>query len=368
MIFWNVQLRSSVALAAALLLTGCASEPLPPERTGSLADGVTRAESLAILVQLGAPRTAAMTSSDEHTCTLKWEAPDSVIGCGSSVPAVVPPVPWLQHSGQAVDPGEIEQREPIHIAFADTAVWGITLTSTGALKCTGTHGRMVGFRDGVQVTQADNVLIDPSDCGADDVTHGVQGQLPPDVHIDSLVIEGVDPWTFEVLGNCCGRALLKYTIQFVVACHDTVSAIIDEYVTFQVNPQPTCADFATEGGTANFSWSELNGGWAQGNPHQPWGMVVQGLPNGLEATRTNYNRGEILLTSGYRCPHGNAAVGGVANSFHMHGRAADMYSADHAWTKGEFNKLRAAAFATVPPPVELFQWNTYTDHHLHAAW
>ncbi len=371
MILRNVQLRPKVALAAALLLTGCASEPLRPERTRSLADGVTRAESLAIMGQLGAARSVATASSDEQTCTLKWEVPDSVIGCGSPVPAVVPPVPWLQHSGQAVDPGEIEQREPIHITFPDTAVWAITLTSTGALKCTGTYGRLVGFHDGVQVTQADNVLIDPSDCGSDDVTFGVQGQLPSDAHIDSLVIEGVDPWTFEVLGNCCGRALLKYTIQFTVACHDTVCTIIAEYPTYQASPQPTCADFATAGGSAHFEWWELNDNWSNGNPHRPWSMIRQGLLNGLEQTRTNYNRGGILLSSGYRCPHGNNAVGGVVNSFHVHGRAADMYSADHGgvnWTKGEFNKLRRAASLTVPAPVELFPWTMYADHHLHAAW
>ncbi len=309
----NLRLRgTTVVLVAAIALTGCGSEPVRPDRARVLADGVTRAESLATMDQLGGARTVAPASSDEHTCTLKWEAPDSVIGCGSAVPAVVPPVPWLQHSGQARDPGEIEQREPIHITFPDTAVWAITLTSTGALKCTGTYGRLVGFRDGVQVTQADNALIDPSDCGEDDVTIGVQGQLPPDVHID----------------------------------------------------------IATDGGSTHFQWWELNDNWSNGNPHRPWSMIKQGLLNGLEQTRTNYNRGGIRLSSGYRCPHGNTAVGSDAprTSFHMHGRAADMFSADHAWTRSEFNKLRQAAAEAVPASVELFQWTTYDDHHLHAAW
>jgi hypothetical protein len=82
----------------------------------------------------------------------------------------------------------------------------------------------VGFRDGTEVVRADNVLIDPSDCGLDDVTYGVRGELPPEVDIDSLVIEGVDPWVAPVLGKCCGRALLKYTVEFqpvdaiVVSC------------------------------------------------------------------------------------------------------------------------------------------------------
>jgi hypothetical protein len=50
----------------------------------------------------------------------------------------------------------------------------------------------------------------------------------------------------------------------------------------------------------------------------------------------------------------------------MHGQAADMYSSDHAWTEPEFNLLKAAADAT--GPIESFFWNTYADHHYHAAW
>lgn len=87
---------------------------------------------------------------------------------------------------------------------------------------------------------------------------------------------------------------------------------------------------------------------------------------GLEATRANYNRGGIRLSSGYRCPHGNWNVSGAAQSLHMHGRAADMKSSDHAWTEEEFDRLRAAAAAT--GPIELLHWTSYADRHLHAAW
>jgi hypothetical protein len=150
---------------------------------------------------------------------------------------------------------------------------------------------------------------------------------------------------------------------------EEIRTMIAEYETFEVDLRPTCGDFANTGGTTHFSWSELNGGWAQGNPHQPWGMVRLALTNGLEATRTNYNRGGIRLTSGYRCPHGNDAVGGEPLSRHMHGQAADMYSADHPWTEQEFNLLRRAAARTRPRPFELLFWESYPeDRHLHAAW
>jgi len=155
----------------------------------------------------------------------------------------------------------------------------------------------------------------------------------------------------------------------VGTCDATVLTMIGEYETFQVNLHPTCPDFTNTGGTAHFSWSALNGNWAQGNPHNPWGMVRAALTTGLEATRTNYNRGEIRLSSGYRCPHGNDSVGGATNSFHMHGRAGDMYSVDHPWTEDEFNLLKAAADETSPAPIESFNWDTYpNDRHYHAAW
>lgn len=81
-----------------------------------------------------------------------------------------------------------------------------------------------------------------------------------------------------------------------VPCDGTVTTIISEYQQYHVNLQPMCGDFATDGGTTNFSWERLNGGFTDGNPHRPWGMIRQGLLNGLEATRTIYNRGGILLT------------------------------------------------------------------------
>jgi hypothetical protein len=129
-------------------------------------------------------------------------------------------VPWLEHSGTGPglpqDDGELPQRDPISIKF-DGTVRGVTLESGGALKCTGFLGRMIAYRNRVEVARADNQLIEPEDCGEDDVTFGIQGQLPAGTDLDSLVIQGVDPWTFEVFGECCGRARLNYTVHYVAA-------------------------------------------------------------------------------------------------------------------------------------------------------
>jgi hypothetical protein len=162
-------------------------------------------------------------------------------------------------------------------------------------------------------------------------------------------------------------------------CGDARSALDQEYVDtysggsmyFVLGMLPHCTwvdgDFNSSGGSTNFSWSEVNGGFSQGNPNYPWGIVRTSLYIGLEQTRTNYNRGGISLSSGYRTPSGNANVGGVFGSYHVRGRAADMYSSSNAWTEDEFNLMRQAA-ADTGNTVELLSWNTYTDHHLHAAW
>ncbi len=152
------------------------------------------------------------------------------------------------------------------------------------------------------------------------------------------------------------------------ACGDERDTIIAEYAEHGVGFRPFCTSFRNDGGSTNFHWSELNGGFQNGNPHNPWGIITIGLLNGLESTRVNYNRGGIRLTSGYRCPHGNAAANGKPQSLHMHGKAADMYSSDHSWTETEFNLLKAAADATSPAPIESLFWGTYADRHFHAAW
>ena len=56
------------------------------------------------------------------------------------------------------------------------------------------------------------------------------------------------------------------------------------------------------------------------------GMDVR-LQNILDAIRERI-RGPVILTSAYRCPAHNAAVGGVPNSYHTQGIAADVLVPD----------------------------------------
>ncbi|HEX5436130.1 MAG TPA: hypothetical protein VFW98_03150 [Gemmatimonadaceae bacterium] len=210
-------------LLAAVFLGACSKDlPPAPHALGDLRDGVTPAESLAILSQgdstqpgdstTTSPTALPLTAPPSETCTITWTAPNSVAGCSAPVPTVVPAVPWLAQDGEALGGDEIEQRDPISIHFG-APVKGLTLTSTGALNCSGSLGMLIGYRNGAEVAEAPNALTDPADCGSDDVTFGVTGQFPAGDVIDSLVIVGVDPWTFPV-SNLTGRALLRYTLTY----------------------------------------------------------------------------------------------------------------------------------------------------------
>ena len=98
-------------------------------------------------------------------------------------------------------------------------------------------------------------------------------------------------------------------------CLDEPTAMAEEYKkpSFENTLRPACDQFTASGGSANFSWHELNGrGYLSsppyGNPHYEnggWGLIMSSLTTGLEETRSIDNRGGIALSGAYRCPHGN---------------------------------------------------------------
>ena len=141
----------------------------------------------------------------------------------------------------------------------------------------------------------------------------------------------------------------------------------DEDPQYGVNLRPSCDNFANSGGTTHFTWPQLNGGFAGGNPHRPWGMVEQRLKNGLEYVASNYaNFAGIRLTSGYRCPHGNATMRprpGARNSAHVHGIAGDLLR--DGWTEAEFNEVKIVA--EDGGGFEINAYSRYPNRHLHVA-
>ena len=60
----------------------------------------------------------------------------------------------------------------------------------------------------------------------------------------------------------------------------------------------------------------------------------------LQPIRDRYDS-PVIITSGYRCPELNEAVGGVADSFHTTGEAADFYVAGEPSAIHVFNTICA---------------------------
>lgn len=56
--------------------------------------------------------------------------------------------------------------------------------------------------------------------------------------------------------------------------------------------------------------------------------IVALVDNVLDPAREQFG-GPVVVNSGYRCPKHNLAVGGVVNSQHMMGEAADLCCADN---------------------------------------
>ncbi len=133
----------------------------------------------------------------------------------------------------------------------------------------------------------------------------------------------------------------------VALCGDTRDAIIEEYAVRPViGFVPGCADFAQSGSSFHFSWPQLN--QSPGSGHPPWGIVRPALWDLIEGTAAVYDywgNGPITITSGYRCPHGNALVGGEEDSRHMFGDAFDSKSVTQLWDFNEWEELRDAGLA-----------------------
>lgn len=65
----------------------------------------------------------------------------------------------------------------------------------------------------------------------------------------------------------------------------------------------------------------------QGIDNTPPADVMPALihtAQGLEAVRVRLGGAPVLITSGYRCPRLNRAIGGALGSQHMRGQAADI--------------------------------------------
>jgi uncharacterized protein YcbK (DUF882 family) len=76
----------------------------------------------------------------------------------------------------------------------------------------------------------------------------------------------------------------------------------------------------------------------------------------LEAVRERYGH-PMPVTSGYRCPRHNAAVGGVATSPHLLGLAADVRVANGALRR----RLVEAAIMSDTPGIGIYERHVHLD-------
>lgn len=142
------------------------------------------------------------------------------------------------------------------------------------------------------------------------------------------------------------------------SCDDEQRRIANEYQNsswVQGRAAPACTDIVKDGdGTANFTWAELNGCFQNGNPHNGYGWIQQSLRVGIETLRADWVGSPVRrangypaalwLSSGYRCPHGNASLPDATNSsWHMEGRAVDI---ETRWLAGISTTLEYAQMTT----------------------
>lgn len=112
--------------------------------------------------------------------------------------------------------------------------------------------------------------------------------------------------------------------------------------------------------SANFKAKEMNCKCNQCNST----LIDLDLIKGLQRVRDHFNK-PLNITSGYRCPSHNAAVGGARASYHMKGQAADVYIngvtpleiAQYAESTGLFNGIgRYSSFVHLDTRSNKYFW------------
>ncbi len=103
-----------------------------------------------------------------------------------------------------------------------------------------------------------------------------------------------------------------------------------------------------------------------GIKNTPDAEVIQNLQYGvdmvLDPLRRLYGK-PVIITSGYRCPQLNKAVGGVANSWHTKGNAADIHITGTLDAKEIFDILK-----TLPSVDTVLFEHSKSSQWIHVQW
>lgn len=198
-------MRMSAAFGALVVVAACMgddrSTELPTQGAGETA--------LVDSQHLVRSRRAASTASvlDPALCSIAWHSPDPS-GCSVRTD-IVPAEPRLRQSAR--DPVQLA---PISITFS-RPVYGITVSGVGAISCNGTYGTIIAFDAAdSELLRVAMQMIDPSDCGVDDITFGATGSTPPATSITRIVIDPPTPFSFPVFPDLTGLMTALYTVTF----------------------------------------------------------------------------------------------------------------------------------------------------------
>ena len=126
----------------------------------------------------------------------------------------------------------------------------------------------------------------------------------------------------DLLGKSTAQALLEATFTHAIP-KDDVNVKLDERKAFLPKVGwVTSSDRIHLGG--NFSWGEFTKELSRVPENTKVVDNIYRLADYLEDVRKLFGNPSILISSGYRPPTVNAAVGGASNSQHLYGAAADI--------------------------------------------
>lgn len=180
-------------LLAGVGIVGCSESPVGPARGATVADSAALRAAMKGKVKGLFRDASGFVTCDQGSCDF--------------VPAN------YQCGGDKVEC--TTQELPVQASFPDLASL-ITVAGQGAIQCNSTVGVLHAFNmDSVEIATVPLTLIDPADCGSDNVTFGAQATVSSDSGIAYISIDPPAPATFPVGGGLTGIMSAFYTVQYL---------------------------------------------------------------------------------------------------------------------------------------------------------